>query len=74
MISCPLTTSCGGTRRTGLLAKIKGKRTPPAVNQPADCITENYALRRATNFFEMHRILQNGGGQYNCIQCNVTEN
>jgi hypothetical protein len=33
----------------GLLAKIKDKRTTPAVNQPADCIRENYTLRRATN-------------------------
>jgi hypothetical protein len=33
----------------GLLAKFKGKRTTPAVNQPADCIRENYMLRRATN-------------------------
>jgi len=32
-----------------LLAIIKGKRTTPAVNQPADCIRENYMLRRATN-------------------------
>jgi len=33
----------------GLLTKIKGKRTTPAVNQPADCIRQNYTLRRATN-------------------------
>jgi hypothetical protein len=38
-ISCPLTTSWGGGHdRHGLLAKIKGKNTTPAVNQPADCI------------------------------------
>jgi len=33
----------------GLLAKIKGKRTTPAVNQPSDCIRENYMLRMATH-------------------------
>jgi len=32
-----------------LLAKIKGKRTTPAVNQAADCVRENYTIRRATN-------------------------
>jgi len=35
----------------GLLAKMKGKRTPPAVNQPADRIRENYTLRRAIILF-----------------------
>jgi len=33
----------------GLIAKIKGKRTTPAVNQPADCVRETYTIRRATN-------------------------
>jgi phosphoglycerol transferase MdoB-like AlkP superfamily enzyme len=33
----------------GLLAKIKGNRTTPAVNQLADHIRENYKIRRARN-------------------------
>jgi len=33
----------------GLIAKIKGKRTTPAVNQPAEYMRENYKLRKATN-------------------------
>jgi len=39
----------GAQEGHGLLAEIKGKRTPPAVNQPADCMRENYTLRRAKN-------------------------
>jgi len=33
----------------GLIAKIKGKITTPALNQAADCVRENYTIRRATN-------------------------
>jgi len=44
-----LTASCGAHEGHGLLAKIKGKRTTPALNQTADCIRENYKLRRVTN-------------------------
>jgi len=39
----------GAKEGHGLLAKIKGKRTTQAVNQPADCIREKYTLRKATN-------------------------
>jgi hypothetical protein len=33
--------------RNGPLVKTKGKRTTPAVNQPADHTRENYKIRRA---------------------------
>jgi hypothetical protein len=39
----------GAHEEHGLLAKINGKRTTTAVNQPADCIREYYTIRRATN-------------------------
>jgi hypothetical protein len=37
------------------MAKIKGKRTTPAVKQSADCITENYIIRGAQNFAKRWR-------------------
>jgi hypothetical protein len=39
----------GAQKGHGLLAKIKGKRITPAVNKPADCVRENYTIRRTTN-------------------------
>jgi hypothetical protein len=73
-ISRPLNTSCGGAWRTVLLAKIKGKRTAAAVNRPADCIRENYTLRRATNSLWDAQNFADEGGHFICIQYNVTEN
>jgi len=45
----PLDYFLWGHKEMGYWQKSKAKRTTATVNQPADCVRENYTIRKATN-------------------------